>query len=89
MKLKGYDFDSSQGYWVLGDLFLQNYQAIFDMESMKVGLVGNFKDAQMPLEALDVLKYLVAALLLVTLLYIGCQMTIKDSDAIDDADMTE
>ena len=43
----------------------------------------------MPLEALDVLKYLVAALLLVTLLYIGCQMTIKDSDEIDDADMTE
>ena len=43
----------------------------------------------MPVEALDVLKYLVVTLLLATLLFMGCQMTIKDNDEIEDGDMTE
>ena len=56
---------------------------------MQVGLVGDFKDAEVPLEALDVLTYLVVALLLATLLFIGCQMTVKDNDEIEDGDITE
>ena len=51
--------------------------------------MGDFENADVPLEALDVLTYLVVGLLLVTLLFIGCQMTIKDNDDIEDGDITE
>lgn len=31
--------DKNQSYWVMGDIFLQNYYSIYDFSQMQVGLV--------------------------------------------------
>lgn len=30
---------SSQGYWVMGDIFLQNYYSIYDFPNHRMGLI--------------------------------------------------
>lgn len=32
---------SNFGYWVLGDIFLQNYYSIYDLPEQQIGLVEN------------------------------------------------
>ena len=62
---------------------MQNYQVIFDMDSMRVGFVGDFKDKTAPLEVMDALTYGVSSLLAATIIFVACQMTLKDSDEIE------
>ena len=48
------------------------------MDKMRVGFVGEMTDKKMPMEIMDVLTYMVVALLLATTLFIICQMMCKD-----------
>ena len=72
LKLKSHEFKDSPGYWILGDSFLQNYQVIFDMDSMRVGFVGDFRDKTAPLEMMDALTYIVGTLLAATIIFVAC-----------------
>ena len=53
------------------------------MDSMRVGFVGDFKDKAAPLEVMDALTYGVSSLLVATIIFVACQMTLKDSDEIE------
>ena len=64
------DFPHGTGFWILGDNFLQNYYAIFDLENGRVGFVGSVTYEDIPRTIMDYLIMLVTGMLSLVLLYI-------------------
>ena len=64
------DFPRGTGFWILGDNFLQNYYAIFDLENGRVGFVGSVTYEDIPRTIMDYLIMLVTGMLSLVLLYI-------------------
>lgn len=64
------NFPEGTGFWILGDNFLQNYYTIFDLDNMRVGLVGSVTVEELPRTILDYLTIAITLLLIATLVYI-------------------
>jgi hypothetical protein len=64
------DFPMGTGFWILGDNFLSNYYTIFDLDNMRVGLVGAVTQEEIPKTIMDYLTIFVTALLIITIIYI-------------------
>lgn len=68
------EFPQGTGFWILGDNFLSNYYTIFDLDNMRVGLVGAVVYEDIPRSAMDYLTIGVTILLIVALIYILYQL---------------
>ena len=64
------DFPEGTGFWILGDNFLQNYYTIFDMESMRIGLIGEVSYEEVPWNILDYMMVIAITLLILSLIYV-------------------
>lgn len=63
-------FPYGSGFWILGDNFLQNYYAIYDLDNQRVGFVGVVAYEDIPRSLMDYLTIVVTTLLAIALLYI-------------------
>ena len=68
------NFPYGEGFWILGDNFLQNYVTVFDMENMRVGFIGQVKQEEIPINFIDVLFIIVGLILVLVSLYILYQV---------------
>lgn len=60
------------------------------MDLMRVGFVGEFTDKKVQLEVMDALTYGVVGLLVVTILFVMCQMMLSDDkDEIEQEENNE
>jgi hypothetical protein len=77
------EFPAGTGFWILGDNFLQNYYAIFDLEQMRVGLVGSVSYKDVPRTFIDYIIILTSGLLTLVILYIFYQICCTSSEAVE------
>lgn len=80
------DFQPGQGFWILGDNFLQNYYAIFDLDQKRVGLVGSVSYRDIPRSFMDYLIVFVSGLLTVVIFYIIYQICCGTSSLMKEED---
>ena len=63
-------FPAGTAFWILGDNFLQNYYTIFDLDNLRVGLVGPVDYKAIPKTIMDYLTLLVTLILMISIVYI-------------------
>jgi len=67
-------------YWILGDSFLRNYYAIFDLENKRVGLAGSSTQDPFQLTFIILATYLGIAIMAIVMLRVAWLMCRKTHD---------
>eukprot|EP00347_Sterkiella_histriomuscorum_P014563 403360402 len=77
-------FPEGQGFWILGDNFLQNYYTIFDLGQNKVGFVGAVQYQEIPKTILDYVTMVVSGVLVLVIVYVLYQLCFVKENKDDD-----
>lgn len=63
-----------QDFWILGDSFLRNYYAVFDLDGNQVGLVGKSTQAPFQLTFVMLAAYIGIAIMAIVMLRVAFLM---------------
>ena len=75
-----------QDFWILGDSFMRNYYAIFDLDNNRVGLAGSYTMEPFQLTFVMLAAYLGIALMVavvIRVMYLMCKKGTRDQPSMD------